>query len=362
MIPEISSFLANLSLAQIYSSLIQIILVIFATLFASYLYSKFVQKLISRADKTRYKWDDIVFSSCFTPGRIIIFTLGLSFAFELIGEIFNYKLFEIIPLLRKLLVIVAIAGFALNIIKNFEEILKKSETNTFDQNSLNAVMRLAKACVYVLVTLILLQTSGVNISGVIAFGGVGGIAIGFAAKDLLANFFGFIMIYLDKPFKVGDWISSPDRNIEGTVEQIGWRLTVIRTFAKRPLYVPNSLFSSIIVENPSRMTNRRIYENIGVRYDDIKNVANIVKQIEDYLNQAEFIEQDLTVIVNLNEFADSSVNIMIYCFTKTAEWIKFHQVKQEALLAIARIIEENNSAIAFPTTTVDLPEGFLHKN
>lgn len=68
------------------------------------------------------------------------------------------------------------------------------------------------------------------------------------------------MIYFDRPFKVGDWIRSPDRQIEGTVERIGWRMTIIRTFDKRPLYVPNSVFSSIVVENPSRMLNRRIYE------------------------------------------------------------------------------------------------------
>ena len=90
----------------------------------------------------------------------------------------------------------------------------------------------------------------------------------FAAKDLLANFFGGLTIYLDRPFAVGDWIRSPDREIEGTVERIGWRLTLIRTFDKRPLYIPNAVFTTIAVENPSRMHNRRIYETIGIRYDD----------------------------------------------------------------------------------------------
>ena len=104
-----------------------------------------------------------------------------------------------------------------------------------------------------------MQALGYSISGVLAFGGIGGIAVGFAAKDLLANFFGGLMIYLDRPFSVGDWIRSPDKNIEGTVEEIGWRLTRIRTFDKRPLYVPNSTFTQISVENPSRMLNRRIY-------------------------------------------------------------------------------------------------------
>ena len=113
-----------------------------------------------------------------------------------------------------------------------------------------------------------MQLFDYSVSGLLAFGGIGGIAVGFAAKDLLANFFGGLMIYLDRPFSVGDWIRSPDKEIEGTVEDIGWRLTRIRTFDKRPLYIPNSIFASISVENPSRMSNRRIYEKIGIRYDD----------------------------------------------------------------------------------------------
>ena len=92
------------------------------------------------------------------------------------------------------------------------------------------------------------------------------------------------MIYFDKPFKIGDWIRSPDRSIEGTVETIGWRLTVIRTFDKRPLYVPNSVFTNIAVENPRRMSNRRINETIGVRYDDMKSVSKIVDDIKAMLS------------------------------------------------------------------------------
>ena len=120
---------------------------------------------------------------------------------------------------------------------------------------MDAMAKLLRLSVIITAGLVVLQTLGFSISGVLAFGGVGGIAVGFAARDLLANFFGGLMIYLDRPFSVGDWVRSPDRNIEGTVERIGWRLTVIRTFDKRPLYVPNSVFANIAVENPSRMAS-----------------------------------------------------------------------------------------------------------
>ena len=134
-----------------------------------------------------------------------------------------------------------------------------------------------------------------------------GIAVGFAAKDLLANFFGGLMVYLDRPFAIGDWIRSPDREIEGTVEEIGWRVTCIRTFDKRPIYVPNSVFTQVTVENPSRMLNRRIYETIGVRYDDAAKVRDIITDVSCRNNsspapcpQVSFTALNLSRSMNIN--------------------------------------------------------------
>lgn len=167
--------------------------------------------------------------------------------------------------------------------------------------------KLLKAATFITAALVLLQTLGFSVSGVLAFGGIGGIAIGFAARDLLANFFGAIMIYLDRPFSVGDWIRSPDRNIEGTVEDIGWRLTRIRTFDQRPLYVPNAIFANISVENPSRMYNRRINETIGLRYEDIAKVPVIIERVRQYLIDHQDIEtESRTLIVNFNTYGPST--------------------------------------------------------
>ena len=213
--------------------------------------------------------------------------------------------------------------------------------------------------------LIAMQLLGYSVSGLLAFGGIGGIAVGFAAKDLLANFFGGLMIYLDRPFSVGDWIRSPDKEIEGTVEDVGWRLTRIRTFDKRPLYIPNSVFASISVENPSRMTNRRIYETVGIRYCDMDSMNNIVQQVTQMLKDHDAIDNNQTMIVNFNKFSDSSLDFFIYTFTKTTDWIEFHSVKQDVLLQIAEIIEKNGSEIAFPTSSIHLesaPESVIRKN
>ena len=205
--------------------------------------------------------------------------------------------------------------------------------------------------------MVALQSLGYSISGVLAFGGVGGIAVGFAARDLLANFFGGLMIYMDRPFNVGEWIRSPDKEIEGTVEKIGWRLTTIRTFDKRPLYVPNSLFNNISVENPSRMSNRRIKETIGIRYDDLSKMKKIIDDVKKMLKEHPEIDKNKTLIVNFNEFAPSSLDFFVYTFTKTTDWVHYHEIKQEIMLSIINIIESNGAECAFPTSTLHISSG-----
>jgi len=161
------------------------------------------------------------------------------------------------------------------------------------------------------------------------------------------------MLYLDRPFSPGDWISSSDRDIEGVVEHIGWRITVVRTFDKRPLYIPNSVFTKLALENPSRMTNRRIYETIGIRYRDVGKMQAIVAEVKAMLLAHEEIDSEQTMIVNFNRFAPSSLDFFVYTFTRTANWVRFHEIKQDVLLRIIAIVHSQGADIAFPTTTLD---------
>ncbi len=256
-----------------------------------------------------------------------------------------------------------IAWFLVRIIKRIEaNFLNPVRGKKVDPTSVTAVGRLLRISIIVIVVLMVMQTLGFSISGVLAFGGVGGLAIGFAAKDMLANFFGAMMIYLDKPFRVGDWIRSPDKEIEGTVEYIGWRQTRIRTFSKRPLYVPNATFANISVENPSRMENRRIKEVVGLRYEDASELESILKEIRAYLWSHAEIDTDKIIMANFNAFGASSLDCFIYCFTKTTDWAAYHMIKEEILLNIMSIIQQHNADIAFPTRTLDIPDSVLARD
>ena len=242
-----------------------------------------------------------------------------------------------------------------NIRQNFE-LKAKERGKPVDVTTADAVSKLLRASIIITSSLVVLQTLGFSVSGVLAFGGIGGIAVGFAAKDMLANFFGGLMIYMDRPFEVGNWVRSPDRDIEGTVEHIGWRLTRIRTFDKRPLYIPNATFTTIAVENPSRMSNRRIYETIGIRYEDAAKMRAIVGEVEAMLHAHPDIDTDLTLMVNFNKFAASSLDFFIYTFTKTTHWEEFHRIKQDVLLKVYDIIAAHGAEIAFPTSTIHLAD------
>ncbi|MGD2006292.1 MAG: mechanosensitive ion channel family protein, partial [Pseudomonadales bacterium] len=253
---------------------------------------------------------------------------------------------------------VSLTWFVIRLVRNYEQALISGAKGAgrIDRTTAEAIGRLLRIAVLITAALIILQTFGFSLSGVLAFGGVGGIAVGFAAKDLLSNFFGGFFIYTDRPFVVGDWIRSPDRDIEGTVEHIGWRLTRIRTFDKRPLYVPNSTFLSVALENPSRMTHRRIYETIGVRYDDASKVPGIIQQVEAMLRSHPEIDTTQTLIVNFNQFGASSLDFFVYTFTNTTDWVQYHRIKQDVLLQILNIVEQAGAECAFPTTTVHLAQ------
>ena len=158
------------------------------------------------------------------------------------------------------------------------------------------------------------------------------------------------------PFDISDLIRTTDEKIEGTVEYIGWRQTLIRTFDKRPLYVPNSTFAKISVENPSRMSHRRIYETIGIRYDDAAVLAKVVADVEAMLKQHDEIDTKQTLMVNVNAFGESSLDFFLYCFTKTVNWQHYHKVKQDVLIQILAIIDSHGAELAFPIRVIAMQD------
>lgn len=337
----------------------QVFIVVLATLLLNFIQKRLLRRILQRLEQTRNLWDDALLDALRRPLSALIWIVGIAFAADIVRQETEAAIFAAVGPLRDIGVIAAISWFLIRLVQRAEENILSglaAEGETIDRATADAITKLLRISIIITALLVALQTLGFSISGVLAFGGIGGIAVGFAAKDLLSNFFGGLMLYLDRPFVAGEWIRSPDREIEGTVEDIGWRLTRIRTFDKRLLYVPNATFASITVENPSRMSHRRIYETIGLRYDDAPRVVPILEDIRAMLRTHPDIDQSQTLMVNLNAFGPSSLDFFVYTFTRTTVWTEYHEVKERILMRIQEIITQHGAEIAFPTRTLHVPD------
>ncbi|HIF47540.1 mechanosensitive ion channel family protein [Candidatus Thioglobus sp.] len=310
----------------------------------------FVLKQITKhTSRTKNQFDDHLINAVSPPLKVLIWFGWVFFSINAfkaditaLSTVIEY--IDITP-------IFIITWGVVRVISGVESYLVEAD-NSVNNDSVRLFTRLIKILVIVAILLGIAQHLGFSISSLLTFGGVGGIVMGFAAKDMLSNIFGGLMIQMDKPFSTGDWIRSSE--FEGTVEKIGWRMTRIRTFSKNPVYIPNSIFASIPIETPSRMTNRRIKEIVGIRYDDIKQIPGIVTDVEDLLRKHKDIDQSQSLRVYFNYFNASSLDFNIYAFTNTTSKDNYQKIKQEILLAVADIIEQHKAEIAYPTQTLHI--------
>ena len=303
------------------------------------------------------------------PLQIYIWVVTLTFIFSVITQLFPFKdvsnFLNALSSARFIFTLVIIFWFAMCFLQHLEHELtaraRQSVGKVNDETNVYALVQLIRVVIIIFILLMFLQTIGIKISALLTFGGIGVAMIGFAAKDTLGNFWGGMMIYWDRPFSVGDWICAPSQQIEGTVESIGWRLTCIRKFDKRPLYVPNGVLSNISIENPSRMTSRRLKIKVGVRYSDATKIPGLVKAIEDMLRKNPAIDITQTLFVNLFELGPSSLNILVYAFTKTTEWLKYQTTQQDVILEIINIISQFKAKCTFSTQNIYFLEGLFLK-
>lgn len=342
-----------------YSFVVYVFLIVFITLLINYILRRVYIMLTDSLTAKHKIWEIAFIEAIHRPLNFLIWLFGLLIAATvLIHYTHDSFLSTVLPFIRTIGSVVFFVWFCVNFIREGEIALLKPRPGKAPQDptTTKAISHLLKVAVVITAGLILMQTFKIPIAGVVTAGGVGGIGIALAAKDLLANFFGGFMIFLDRPFKIGEWIRSNDREIEGTVENIGWRLTRIRTFDKRPLYVPNSIFSTISLENPSRMTNRRIKAIFGLRYDDATKARGIVQSVTKMLQTHPEIDTTKTLFVHMVEFGPSSLNFQIYTFTKTTDWVKFQAIQEDVFLKIIDIITAAGGECAFPTTTLHIPD------
>ena len=303
-------------------------------------------------------WDDIALRAVYLPLQLLIWVYGITYVVEAFNVKTTFFTVDVLEMhLREFTVIFCLLWFFWRCVGYFEyrvTIQSFKVLEAYDKAKLLSLSRFIRVLICVLAAIILLQVSGIPVSGLLAFGGMGALVLGLAAKDLLANFFGGLLIYADRPFTVGDWVSSPDKDIEGIVEAIGWRLTTIRRFDKRVLYIPNSIFSTITLENASQMTHWRLMYSIQVRYADLALVDQLCADFVAILTRNDQVDHQLSYYAKLEELADSSVNIKVLAYTQLLSGEGFMALQHAFLLDIAQAVKAAGADFAFPTQTLDV--------
>lgn len=330
--------------------------VIFFTVAFERLSQGILKLLLKFTGRTRTDFDDRLVGALARPaGNYILF-----FGLFLVVNLFTFPegdldLTRILLIGIKLAVIVNTLWLIWRLIDEAGSYLLRHMVRTnskLDDHLAPILQKSLKAFVLVIGALYIIQALGYSVSGLLAGLGIGGLAVAMAAKDTLANLFGSMMIFIDRPFKVGDWIKSGDD--EGVVEEIGFRSTRIRTFPKTLISIPNSAIANTSVNNFTRMPKRRVKMTVGVTYEtNADQMHALVEGIRTLLRENPEVNQEFS-LVNFTDFGASSLDVLVYYFTVTTDWSEHLRVRQEVNLAIMRLVERMGLSIAFPTRTVYL--------
>lgn len=329
---------------------------IFKGYFAGFIINVF-HRLLSRT-RLRVEKDSMEFLK--KPLKLIFISTVMFFAFITQKNLMaDYPLLlSFVIKMYRLTIILCIIYFiyaAVPVIMSAFNRLNHPDSILLDDTLLIFFAKIIKAVIVIIAVLIVLGEFGVNINGLITGVGLGGLTFALAAQDTASNIFGGLVIISDKPFAVGDWIQTA--SIEGTVEDISFRSTRIRTFDDALLVVPNSTLSSASITNWSKMNKRKVKFNIGLTYNTAPSqVKNIIADIETFLNSHKDIVSD-TPLVKLDEFGSSSLNIMVMFFTSQTSLAELKRVREEINYEILDVVHRHESSFAFPSTSV-----YMEKN
>ena len=312
------------------------------------------RRLIAGTTRRADPFREALYRSAHAPLLALIILCGAYLIGTLVGRrIHSGMLAHVLDPSLHVGIIAVVAWAVWNVLKMYPEI-RHPRSHDLDPMIYDLVGKFARLALLVLAALLILRTLHFPIASLLTVGGVAGIAIGFAAQGVVSNLFGAVVVYLDKPFKIGEWIVLPEMNISGTVEHIGWRSTRLRGFDTSPYYVPNYLFNTHIVETPPRMQARRIQQTLPVRYADVERMPAILKDLRAYIARHPGIDHHQSEIVNFTNYGTHSLDILIYCFAGTVQWGESLAVQEDVLLNAAQIIKRHGGQLALPVTRVQM--------
>lgn len=344
-------------------------IILFGTLIATLTIHLILRKRYNRTHKSDYGWRDALLGALNAPLQCVVWIIGFSIAASALTVDGRMPfLAEVFPPIRDVAAVGAVAWFLIRLARQVSDNLysrAKAEGREFDETAADAIVKSVTAAIVVVAVLVMMQTLGFSITSLLAFGGVAGIALGFAAQGLVANLLGGATIYASRPFKVGDHIvftGTPSSGgyigwQAGEVQQIGWRATRILDWNGKPFYVPNAKFNTETIVNHSRMSFRQVSEYVYIRLQDIDKVAGIVEDVNRMLENHP--EMGDYLIFRFDSYGEYSLKLYLYAYTSETitAYTDYMRVKQDLLLKIADIITRHGARLAVPVADVRLAEG-----
>ena len=308
-----------------------------------------IKRLESISKRTTNKLDDTFVHAMVGPARFLPIVLGFFIAsyYMSFGEDGKVA----IDTINRTLITIFIFWVIHQIVEPVSYILSGLD-KMLTRELIGWIIKSLKILIFILGLAAVLELWGIKIGPIIAGLGLFGVAVALGAQDLFKNLISGILVLVEKRFKIGDWILV-EGTIEGIVEKIGFRSTVIRKFDKSLAIIPNFQFAENSVVNISETTNWRIRWSITLQYDTtVAQLKKVREEIENYINKSEDFSQSVGVAVRIEKFSDSSIDLLVRCFTASNSWSDSLLVKERLAIAIKEIVEGNKASFAFPSQSI----------
>jgi MscS family membrane protein len=308
-----------------------------------------IKRLESISKRTTNKLDDTFVHAMIGPARFLPIVLGFFIASYYMS--FGEEGKVAIDTINRTLITVFIFWVIHQIVEPISYILSGLD-KMLTRELIGWIIKSLKILIFILGLAAVLELWGIKIGPIIAGLGLFGVAVALGAQDLFKNLISGILVLVEKRFKIGDWILV-EGTIEGIVEKIGFRSTVIRKFDKSLAIIPNFQFAENSVVNISETTNWRIRWSITLQYDTtVAQLKKVREEIESYINKSEDFSQSVGVAVRIEKFSDSSIDLLVRCFTASNSWSDSLLVKERLAIAIKEIVEGNKASFAFPSQSI----------
>jgi len=333
---------------SIWWQLVIAVLIFLVFLLIKNIFARFIFGIILRlSQKTKTDLDSAILNAFEGPIRNLILAAGLFLALHYL-PLPDAVMASVSNFFRSVIIVLLV--WSIYNLAGGKAYTRVSETLNIDYSLSLFASKVLRFLIVALAIIIIAQEWDYDVSGLLAGLGLGGLAFALAAQDTVSNVFGGIIIVMDKPFSVGDWILTP--SVEGTVEEMSFRSTRVRTFANALVTVPNKVVANEAITNWTRMNKRRIFFRLGVTYTTPRHkLQNCVNRIKDLLENHQEVHPDL-IMVRFEQFNDNSLDIFIYFFTKTKVWSEFLEIKEEINFKIMEILEEEGVSVAFPSRSI----------